>query len=210
MLYSFWYHRSRSQSKFDWNFCESLCGTERLSRVFLIKAVLSPSNVSFRMLILVFSIGFFLPESMSLSSFFVKCDKAKKKTETLILSINMILVICIPEAKQIGRQVLFIRRIYSKWTFFLLRFVALFNVSYFIWCGHCYVKFVFLFFLSPHSFLLTRSKKEKGIPLVYNIPFVHFSIQSNKINQKCLEIPSSLSRTQRNGQQLRHRIAYEP
>lgn len=105
----------------------------------------------------------------------------------------MILVICIPEAKQIGRQVLFIRRIYSKWTFFPLRFiVALFNVSYFIWCGYCYVKFVFFplyLSLSLSHFSDFSARKERRNSSVYNIPLFNFSIQSNKINQTCLERP---------------------
>lgn len=96
-----------------------------------------------------------------------ECDKAK----TLILSINMILVICIPEAKQIGRQVLFISRIYSKWTFFSsFSSSLLFNVSYFIWCGYCYVKFVFS----------SLSLPQKGIPL-FIIFRLLFTSQFNQI-----------------------------
>lgn len=67
-LFSFWYHRSRSQSKFDWNFCESLCGRfESLLRVSLIKAVLSPSNVFVRMWIFIIFYRFTLPLSLFLS-----------------------------------------------------------------------------------------------------------------------------------------------
>lgn len=107
---------------------------------------------------------------------FLAVEVKRDKAETLILSINMILVICIPEAKQIGRQVLFIRRIYGKWTF---SFSASLYLTFHILSDAVIVMSSLCFSL---SFSLTQRNST-----VYNISFVvPTSIQSNKINQNCL------------------------
>lgn len=73
---------------------------------------------------------------------------------------------------------MFIRRIYSKWTFFSFSLYLAFHIlsdAVIVMSSPCF---------SPSPSPRTRRNSS-----VYNIPFVHFSIQSNKINQKCLARP---------------------